>query len=100
MLQNYPNPLRFAGNQAGVAAGGTATTIAFSLPADAQVSLNIYNLSGQEVSTLSRGLLRAGRHTVVWNGRDRSGNAVPAGLYVYALQAETHSLSRKLLVLP
>ncbi|MCK6560258.1 cellulase family glycosylhydrolase [bacterium] len=100
LLQNYPNPLRFAGNQAGVAAGGTATTIAFSLPADAQVSLNIYNLSGQEVSTLSRGLLRAGRHTVVWNGRDRSGNAVPAGLYVYALQAETHSLSRKLLVLP
>ncbi len=100
LLQNYPNPLRFAGKQVGETAGGAATTIAFSLPTEAQVSLSIYNLSGQEVSTLSRGLLRAGRYTVVWDGRDRRGNVVPAGLYVYALQSEIRRLSRKLLVLP
>jgi len=68
-LSNYPNPFN------------PITNIKFSLKADSEVSLNIYNTRGQRVKTLIEDDIQAGYHSVVWNGTDESGKNVSSGVY-------------------
>ncbi|RKY89829.1 hypothetical protein DRQ15_08705, partial [candidate division KSB1 bacterium] len=75
LSQNYPNP------------GNPSTTITFTLPQKAHVTLEIYNLLGQRVRTLVEGVKEAGSHSVVWDGRDEWGKIVPTGIYLYRLQS-------------
>ena len=51
----YPNPFN------------PITTLRFALPIETQVSIQIYNLQGRQVSTLVNGNMAAGYHSVVWN---------------------------------
>ena len=60
--QNAPNPFN------------PSTTIRFSLPTTAQVTLKIFNTAGQEVRTLVNASFPAGRQTLRGDGRDRFGN--------------------------
>ncbi len=73
LAQNYPNPFN------------PGTMISFTLPATGKVTLQIYTETGQLVRTLVDGNLPLGRHQVRWNGRDRSGRAAAAGVYLYRL---------------
>jgi hypothetical protein len=73
--QNYPNPFN------------PYTTIKFSLPEQANVSLKIYNLIGQEVATLAEGEMPAAFHNVVWDGRNSAGAQVATGMYFYRIEA-------------
>jgi hypothetical protein len=73
--QNRPNP--FSGS----------TEIRFALPQPGRVELNVYNVAGQRVRTLSPGELRAGYHAVGWDGRDGQGNRLSNGVYFYRLEA-------------
>jgi photosystem II stability/assembly factor-like uncharacterized protein len=73
--QNYPNPFN------------PYTTIKFSLPEQANVSLKIYNLLGQEVATLAEGEMPAAFHNVVWDGRNSAGAQVATGMYFYRIEA-------------
>ena len=73
--QNYPNPFN------------PSTTIRYQLPANAKVSVKIYNTLGQEVATLVDKREVAGTHTVQWNGKDRHGNVVSSGMYLYRIDA-------------
>jgi parallel beta-helix repeat protein len=76
------------------------TTIAFSLPADAEVQLHIFNTAGQRVRTLATGgLLAAGRHRFVWRGVDDEGRPLGTGLYFARLQVGTQRAVRKLTLL-
>ncbi|MBI1805015.1 MAG: DUF1028 domain-containing protein [Ignavibacteriae bacterium] len=71
--QNYPNPFN------------PTTTIQFSLPEQAFVSLKVYNILGQEVKTLiDRELLDEGSQEVEF---DASG--LSSGVYFYKLTATT-----------
>ena len=72
-ITSYPNPFN------------PSTTISFILPESGHASLTVYNLAGQKVRTLTDEPVAAGNHTVVWDGRDDSGNAVAAGVYVTRL---------------
>lgn len=87
LLQNYPNPFN------------PSTTIAFTLKSATQVSLTIYNLLGQEVVNLVDGPMTAGEHRIIWEGTDRKGSAVAAGVYFYRLSTESSSESRKMMLL-
>lgn len=58
-----------------------AVTLALELPHTGAVSARVYDVSGRLVRTLLRGPLAAGRHTLVWDGRDGRGAAAPAGVY-------------------
>jgi len=78
LAQNYPNP--FSG-----AAENPLTAISFQLPVNSQVTLSIYSITGQLVRELVHGEMVAGQHALSWDGRDRLGNAVAAGLYLYRL---------------
>jgi hypothetical protein len=87
LAQNHPNPFN------------NSTTIGYLLPLHTHVTIKIYNLLGQNVRTLVDGQQAAGRHTVVWDGRDDSGNAMASGVYFYRLTQNGISMDRKLMLL-
>jgi len=73
--QNYPNPFN------------PLTSITYSLPEDAFVSVRVYNILGQEVKTLMNGQQAAHSHRVVWDGTDTMGKPVASGMYICRLTA-------------
>jgi len=68
-----PNPLR------------SHTQISYTLPAAGNVSLRVYDVTGQTVRTLASGFQRAGTYTVSWDAKDSRGRQVPYGVYFYRL---------------
>jgi flagellar hook assembly protein FlgD len=67
----------------------TSTRLTFTLPrSHSDTSVGVYNSHGRLVRTLVRGLLPAGPHEVVWDGRDYLGQAMPSGQYFYELRLE------------
>lgn len=83
---NYPNPFN------------PATTISFTLPETGQAGLAIYNVSGQKVRELASGTLAAGRHSVVWDGRDGNGSAVSSGVYISRLMMKDKATASRMLL--
>jgi hypothetical protein len=84
-----PNPAR----------GGTR--IPFAIPAGtpgARVRLELFGLDGRVVRRLLDEPATPGARSVQWDGRDRDGAAVAAGVYFYRLSYGARSLSRKLAV--
>ena len=73
--QNYPNPFN------------TSTSINYSLPEDAFVTVKVYNALGQEVKTLVSSQQTANAHRIMWDGTSASGQVSPSGMYVYRLSA-------------
>jgi len=63
------------------------TAIAFELPRTGPVSLVAYDPRGRRVARIVDGVLAAGRHRVVWSGRDASGRPVASGVYFLRLEA-------------
>lgn len=80
--QNYPNPFN------------PSTKIQFAIPKEGSYELKVYNLLGQEVSTLVSGRLSPGSHTVDFNG-----NQLPSGVYIYRLTGNGVNLSKKMLLI-
>ncbi len=71
----YPNPFN------------PSTRLAFAVPADGPVRIEVLDLRGRRVATLHQGRLAAGRHEVEWRGRDEAGRAVPGGVYLASIQS-------------
>lgn len=84
LMGNLPNPFN------------PTTEIRFDLSKRVTVSLEIYNVSGQRVRTLSAGSLPAGSHAVTWDGRDDTGTSVSSGVYFYRLQAGEFTESKRM----
>lgn len=87
LYANYPNPFN------------SGTVLRFDLQAHGEVSLAIYNLSGQQVATLVSGARAAGRYSIQWDGRDDAGRALASGMYLYRLEAAGKVETRKLMLL-
>ena len=68
--QNYPNPFN------------PTTTLRYALPMDSKVTLKIYNLLGQVVTTLTDNVVSAGYQSAEWNA-----NNVSSGVYFYRMKA-------------
>ena len=43
--------------------------------------------------------MEAGRHTVIWQGHDNAGRAVPSGTYFYRLRVQGETRTSKMLLL-
>lgn len=82
LSQNYPNPFN------------PTTTISFSLPNSAFVSLKVYNMLGKEVGTLVNGVRGAGTHSVQFNASN-----ISSGVYFYTLHTENFTETKKMLLL-
>ncbi len=74
-----------------------STMIWYVTEAPDRVSLVIYDMAGRRVAVLREGVEEpAGYHEVTWNGRDESGRYVPAGTYIYRLQAGEYVDTKRL----
>jgi len=62
------------------------------------VSLRIYDSRGKLVRTLVEGILPTGQHDVQWDGCDRHGNQVAAGVYLAHLNAGEARMTQKLVM--
>ncbi|MBS4028436.1 MAG: VCBS repeat-containing protein [Ignavibacteriales bacterium] len=70
--QNYPNPFN------------PTTTLSFVIRHSSFVTLKIYNILGQEITTLiNDGLLEEGKHLIQWDA-----SRVSSGVYFYRLTAQ------------
>lgn len=85
--QNRPNPMN------------PTTLITIELARQEQASLRIFDLSGRLVRLLVDEMLPAGRHGVIWDGRNGAGEPVSSGAYFFRLEAGKRAETRKLLVL-
>ncbi|MBE2217818.1 MAG: T9SS type A sorting domain-containing protein [Ignavibacteria bacterium] len=79
LSQNYPNPFN------------PSTTIEFSVPKDAAVTLKIYDVLGKEVATLVNEQKPTGTYIVNWNASNFS-----SGLYFYKLTAGDFNQTKKM----
>jgi flagellar hook assembly protein FlgD len=64
------------------------TTIEYSLPENAEVSIEIYNSLGELVSTLLNKQMEAGYQKLSFNA-----NNLPSGTYIYQIKAKGQSKS-------
>jgi len=79
LAQNYPNPFN------------ASTVIRYQLASDEHVTLKVYNIYGQEVTSLVDADQKAGRYSVQWTGK-----GVSSGMYVYTLTAGDRSETKKM----
>ena len=70
LYQNYPNPFN------------SQTNIAFELDKQAEISIAIFNLKGQMVAEVCKGIREPGYHNISWNAGD-----VGAGMYIIRMKA-------------
>ena len=63
------------------------------------VSLIIYNVRGQVVKHLVSALQSAGNYTVIWHGKDESGQMVPTGMYLYRINVNEYKASKKMMLM-
>lgn len=70
-------------------ASGETHEIQYQLGEDAAtVYVRVYNSSGEIVKKIEMDQMTAGAQSVVWDGKDENGNAVPAGTYSFSVQAK------------
>lgn len=85
--QNYPNPFN------------PETIISFSVPENASVTLEVFNMLGQKVRTLINSqVYNSGEWKVKWDGRNNSGDLMSSGVYLYRLNAGRFSASSKMIL--
>jgi hypothetical protein len=82
LRQNYPNPFN------------PSTTIEFTLPTSEFVTLKIFNILGEEVTTLVNDKLQAGVHTYQFEGSN-----LASGVYMYRIEAGEYNKVMKMILL-
>jgi flagellar hook assembly protein FlgD len=87
LLQNYPNPFN------------PNTFIRYEIPKDGFVTVKIFNMLGQEVTTLFSGITKAGRYTLNWDGTDGNGKQASSGSYIYRMSAGEFIKSKKMILI-
>ncbi|MDD5528768.1 MAG: PQQ-binding-like beta-propeller repeat protein [bacterium] len=84
--KNWPNPF------------STETKISFTLPEKSFVNLDIYDITGKLVKSLS-GNYTEGKHSIGWNAKDNQGDKIKTGIYLCRLKTNSYSVTRKITVI-
>jgi len=82
LKQNYPNPFN------------PVTTIVFDLPGPTNVTLKIYTILGEEVTTLVSEKLPGGTHRYTWKPV-----SLASGIYLYRIETKEYTVTKKMLFL-
>lgn len=83
LSQNYPNPFK------------GSTTIRYQLPKAAPAKISVFNLRGQKVAELPSNASK-GWNELTWDGKDKSGQRLPSGTYIYVLSYQDRIVFNKL----
>ncbi len=86
LLHNVPNPFN------------PTTRIAFDLAHNDHTRVAVYDLKGRLVRTLIEARLQAGRHNVIWDGKDTHGRTVASGVYFYRLETTDLTQQAKMIL--
>ncbi len=81
LSQNYPNPFN------------PVTTIEYSLPERARVTLDVFNILGQRVDVLVNGEQEAGNHRITFDG-----SRIASGVYFYRLTVADNVQVKKMVL--
>jgi hypothetical protein len=87
LYQNYPNPFN------------PVTEIRFDLPVKTRVELRIFNILGQQVTTLVDEVRTAGAYHILWDGKSAGGAPVASGMYIYQLKCDKFVDAKKMILL-
>jgi hypothetical protein len=87
LSQNYPNPFNLS------------TNIEFTLAGPGFVTIDIFDILGRKVRRLVDEHFYSGRQSVVWNGKNDSGDEVASGIYFYRLRVGDLAETKKLVLL-
>ncbi|MCF7794476.1 MAG: T9SS type A sorting domain-containing protein [Candidatus Cloacimonetes bacterium] len=88
LLGNYPNPFN------------PTTTISFSVTQTSPFAkIEIYNLKGQKIKTLTVTESQSPKVSVVWDGTDQNNKPVSSGVYFYQLKAGNQIFTKKMLMM-
>jgi hypothetical protein len=87
--ENWPNPFN------------PSTNIRFTVGGDAPqaVALEVYDVRGRRLRSLTQGTLAPGTYLHSWDGRDEAGNELPSGIYFARLKVGKASETKKLTLL-
>lgn len=85
--RNYPNPFN------------PDTNIEFSVQETGLVTVEVFNILGQKIKTLVNEEFEAGRHQVVWNGRDDNNREVSSGIYFYRMKTGRYTSTKKMIMM-
>ena len=77
----YPNPFN------------PVTALTLSMPIAGEMQVEVYNLLGQVVSTLTSGYMNAGEYQLTWDASDMS-----SGMYFVKAQGEGFTTTQKLML--
>ncbi len=87
LYANFPNPFN------------PSTTIIFGIPQTTQrVSLNVYDILGNNIATLFDGSLITGQYKIQWNGLNGKNQQMPSGVYFAVLKAPGVSQTIKMML--
>mgnify|MGYP002641196654 CR=1 FL=1 len=87
LQQNYPNPFN------------PLTTISYDLPEESAVNLTVFDIRGQEITTLLDNVKPPGNYEVQWSGNDQQGNQVSTGVYFCRFEVGSYSQTIKMVYL-
>ena len=87
LQQNFPNPFN------------PTTTIEYSVPKIAHISLRVYDLLGREVKSLVNASRVAGSYRIVWDGKNNSGEIMPSGYYLYKMQTGNFTATKRMMLM-
>jgi len=87
LLQNYPNPFN------------SETVIEIYIPHNSFIELSVYNVLGENISTLYEAKISKGSYTFHWDGTNQAGIQLPSGIYFYQLQSEKENITKKMFLL-
>lgn len=85
--QNYPNPFN------------PSTTIRYSLPGGENVSVDIFDITGERVAQLVNNYQAAGTYSVAWNGKNDFGIDAASGTYIISVRAGNFAQNKKMVLL-
>ena len=92
LAQNFPNPFN------------PETWIPYQLSQDANITIQIHNISGHNVRTLNLGHKAIGSYmtsstAAYWDGKNSTGETVSSGIYFYTLKTKDFSATRRMIIL-
>jgi hypothetical protein len=85
--QNYPNPFN------------PSTVIQYQIPYEQHVALKIYDVLGREVAVLINDFQKPGYYKYTWNGTGKDEIKLASGIYIYRLESENFTASKKMMLL-